>query len=153
MCVRAKGLEGVDVCLLSEEVCNSVWQWVIDSENQSQTLLRKHKACMPGHIPVCLFIRLSGLYVDQYDTPEQKDYDWIVGRHQHLSWSYTSPNSNFFANYLKLYQTLIILILKQQCSKCFTWAWKRLSLIGQHSWLWNSQFSDVAQLSDNLINR
>lgn len=59
--VRAKGLEEVDVCLLSKEVCNSVWQWVIDSESQSQTLLRKHKVCMPGHIPVCLFIWHSGL--------------------------------------------------------------------------------------------
>lgn len=83
--VRAKGLEGDDVCLLSEEVCKSVWQWIIDSESQSQILLRKHKACMPGHIPVCLFIQLSGLSVGRYDVTERRDYDWRVGRHQNLS--------------------------------------------------------------------
>lgn len=59
---------------------------------------------MPGHIPVCLFIRLSGLFVDQFDSPEQKDYDWIVGRHQHLSWT-----SHFLADFRKLCQTLMIL--------------------------------------------
>lgn len=104
VCVRAKGLEWVDVCLLSEEVCNSVWQWVINSESQSQTLLRKHKACMPGHIPVCLSIRLCGLFVDQYDSPEQKDYNWIVSRHQHLS-CYTLPTSHSLDHFCKLYQT------------------------------------------------
>lgn len=59
VCVKAKGLKGTDVCLLSEEVCNSVWQWVIDSESQGQTLLRKHSECACPDISLSVYSSCS----------------------------------------------------------------------------------------------
>lgn len=50
----------IDVCLQSGIVCNAVWQRIIDSQSQSQMLFRKHKACMPGHIPLCLSVQRDG---------------------------------------------------------------------------------------------
>lgn len=57
VCVSQQKVWGVEVCLQSGKVCNAVWQRIIDSQSQSQMLLRKHKAFMPGHIPLCLSVR------------------------------------------------------------------------------------------------
>lgn len=54
---RSRRFGGVEVRLQSGKVCNAVWQRIIDSQSQSQMLLRKHKACMPGHIPLCLSVQ------------------------------------------------------------------------------------------------
>lgn len=153
VCVRAKRLEGVYVCILSEEVCNSVWQWVIDSESQSQTLLRKHKVCMPGHIPDCLFIRLSELFVDHYDSPEQKDYDWIVGRHQHLFWNHASTISWFLQAVPNIDHTDPSFKTAQYMFLFFFYVCIKKIVQLHRFWLWNSQFSGVAQLPDDLKNR
>lgn len=96
---------------------------------------------MPGHIPVCLFIQLSGLSVGRYDVTERKDYDWRVGSHQDLSCLTSTtchPETDFFIPQSSISDFFLYLGLKNR-------------LNGMEITYGISSFFYVAQLSQKII--